>query len=119
MTDFLALLREHGYKALFAALSSVLAWGYGKLLRRMKTEQTEGRAGRDATRSLLADRMIELYTHASAAGFCPIYARKNMEDMFCAYKALGGNGTIEDLYRRTLALPTEKPISKQGKEIES
>lgn len=106
--DILTLITQHGVKALLMAVSSLLTWGYGRLSRRIRQEQREGRAGRDATRALLADRMVEQYNRHMEKGFFPIHARQNVEDMYTAYKALGGNGTIEDLYKRLCALPTER-----------
>ena len=39
--------------------------------------------------------------------YCTVEDRDNLEYMFRPYKALGGNGTGEELYNRCLALPYE------------
>lgn len=39
--------------------------------------------------------------------YCPISARENLEDMYEAYKALGGNGTVTGLMTQLRKLPTE------------
>lgn len=41
--------------------------------------------------------------------YCPISARENLEDMYEAYKALGGNGTVTALMNQLRMLPTEPP----------
>ena len=40
-------------------------------------------------------------------GYCPIYARDALDRVYESYHALGGNGTMTDLYKQTIALPTE------------
>lgn len=41
-------------------------------------------------------------------GYIPIYERENLEHMYDEYKALGGNGVIEDLVEKLRDLPTPR-----------
>lgn len=44
-------------------------------------------------------------------GFCPVYAREALQRAYDSYHNLGGNDVATELYRRTMALPSdpEKP----------
>ena len=57
--------------------------------------------------ALLRDRIVESYNHYADKGYCPIYARENIQALFDEYKALGGNGAVENLVGKLKALPTK------------
>ena len=57
--------------------------------------------------ALLHDRLYQACTFYLKRKYCTLEDRDNLEYMFRPYKALGGNGTGEDLYNRCLALPYE------------
>ena len=57
--------------------------------------------------ALLHDRLYQACQFYLKRGFCTLEDRDNLEYMFKPYKALGGNGTGEELYNRCLALPYE------------
>jgi hypothetical protein len=69
-------------------------------------------------RALLRDRIIHHQLRMSK-GYCPIYARDSICDMFEQYKALKGNHGVSDLIEKLLALPTEKPKRERTKSIEA
>ena len=90
---------------LFAAISGVLAAMYHRLAERFKKEQVKTQAINAAVLALLHDRIYQACTFYLKRKYCTVEDRDNLEYMFKPYKALGGNGTGEDLYNRCLALP--------------
>ena len=40
--------------------------------------------------------------------YCPVYAREALTLIYESYHALGGNGTMTELYNQVTALPTDK-----------
>lgn len=62
--------------------------------------------------ALLRDRIIQAHNYYMDKGYCPIYAKENVEEMYKQYHNLGGNGTITKLYETMMAMPTERMISK-------
>ena len=56
----------------------------------------------------LRDRMLHCYNKYIEAGFAPIYAKENYENMYQQYHELGGNGVMTHLHEEFMALPTEK-----------
>lgn len=58
--------------------------------------------------ALLRDRMLHCYNKYIEAGFAPIYAKENYENMYRQYHELGGNGVMTHLHEEFMALPTEK-----------
>lgn len=58
-------------------------------------------------RVTLKNSIIERYEMYEEKQYCPISARENLEDMYEAYKALGGNGTVTGLMAQLRKLPTE------------
>lgn len=61
-------------------------------------------------KALLRAQMISEYNIWEAAGYAPIYARQNFQNLWEQYHAIkGANGVIDDIHDRFLALPTEPP----------
>ena len=77
------------------------------MIATIKKTKTENDALRLGMRAILRDRIIQTYNHYSEKGYCPIYARENVSNMYDAYHNLGGNGTVTALYERLQDLPTE------------
>ena len=57
--------------------------------------------------ALLRAEIIRQHDKYMDKGYCPIYARDALDRVYESYHALGGNGTMTDLYKQTTALPTE------------
>lgn len=57
--------------------------------------------------ALLRDRIIERYNHYMEKEYIPIYGMENVLDMYEAYHALGGNGTVTKLIEALRKLHTE------------
>ena len=73
----------------------------------IQKSKRESNAQRIGMRAILRDRIIQSYNHYIEKGFCPIYARENVSNMYEAYHNLGGNGTVTSLYHKLQELPTE------------
>ncbi len=71
-------------------------------------ERKEYEAIKNGLQDLLRDRLIQSYYHYEAKGWAPIYARENFARMYSSYKALDGNGVMEDISRKFKTLPTEE-----------
>lgn len=59
--------------------------------------------------ALLRAQMIDDYNRWEDRGYAPIYARQNFENCWAQYHRLGANGVMDDLHRKFLELPTERP----------
>ena len=100
-------IAAHWIEWLFAAISGALFAAYRGLSKRLKTEVVKNQAINAAVLALLHDRLYQACTFYLKRKYCTLEDRDNLEYMFRPYKALGGNGTGEDLYNRCLALPYE------------
>ena len=60
-------------------------------------------------KSLLRSEIIRNDEKYTDRGYCPIYAREPLSHVYEAYHALGGNSTATDLYKKTMALPSDPP----------
>ena len=107
MIEITQYIAAHWVAWLFAAISGVLAAAYHRLAGRLKKEQVKTQAINAAVLALLHDRLYQACTFYLKRKYCTLEDRDNLEYMFRPYKALGGNGTGEDLYNRCLALPYE------------
>ena len=54
---------------------------------------------------LLCDRITQSCAVHEKRGFIATYERMNLESMHSEYKNLGGNGAIDSIVKRILALP--------------
>lgn len=86
---------------LFALIIAIITWLWRALLRR-KQENDEIKEGMMA---LLHDRIYQACSFFLKRGWCSLEDRSNLEYLYTPYKALGGNGTGESLYKKCLELP--------------
>lgn len=105
MTEILHHIDEHWVEWLFLVISTFLGFGYRKMAKRQKEENEKTAAMHDGVLALLHDRLYQACQFFLQRGYCNLEDRDNLEYMFRPYKALGGNGTGEELYNRCLALP--------------
>lgn len=109
MSDILQYIATHWVAWMFVILSGLL----GQLFRQMKVQCSKTQAINEGVLALLHDRLYQACQYYIKLGHCPIDGRDNLEYMFRPYKALGGNGTGEELYNRCLALPYEPESEKE------
>ena len=89
-------------------VTAILSGAYLRLSKKVKANRLKQEAIEQGMQALLRDRIIQAYNHYTEKGFCPIYGRQNVESLYQAYHALGGNGTITNLYNKLEELPTEE-----------
>ena len=58
--------------------------------------------------SLLRAEISRSHEKYMDKGYCPVYAREALNRIYESYHALGGNGTMTELYKQVMALPTDK-----------
>ena len=81
---------------------------YHQKLQKFKKYIDRAEARDNATRSLCRAEMISICHKAQKENCIAYYNLENLEHLFEAYKALGGNGAMEKLYNKTIKLPQEK-----------
>ena len=100
----LQYIATHWVAWIFACISGTLLAAYHGLSKRLKVEVVKSQAINAAVLALLHDRLYQACQFYISRGYCTVGDRDNLEYMFKPYKALGGNGTGEELYNRCLAL---------------
>lgn len=68
-----------------------------------RTKQIE-----NGLQSLLRAEIIRSHEKYMDKKYCPVYAREALNRVYESYHALGGNGTMTELYKQVMALPTDK-----------
>lgn len=99
------LLVNYGIEIFFTAVTAVLGYII-KILSKKLNEQDSIKLG---VQALLRDRIIQSYNYHMDLGFCPVYARENIEEMAEQYYNLGGNGVVHQIMDKLGELPTIKP----------
>lgn len=87
---------------------AVITAAVGFLINKVRIWKKEQDLVKSGVLALLHDRLYQACQFYIQRGYCTLADRDNLEYMFEPYKALGGNGTGEDLYNRCLALPYAK-----------
>lgn len=67
----------------------------------------------EALRSILRTEIIRICMKAEKRSCLFMYELENLNDMFCAYSALGGNGAVKALYETTIKLPHSTVCDKE------
>lgn len=73
-----------------------------------ENDEARQRAVEKGVQALLRAEIIRIYNKYMEKGYIPIYERENLEHLYAEYKALGGNGVIEDLIDKLRELPTPR-----------
>lgn len=90
-------------------LFGIVTTGFGFAIKRFNKKINEQESIKMGVQALLRDRILQAYTHYMEKGFCPIYARENIQELARQYFNLGGNGVVSSLLEKLNELPTEKP----------
>ena len=101
MEQFIA---RHLFELLMTAAVALLGAGYRMSLREIAKQHVE----REAIKSLLRSEIISMHGRYIDKGEIPIYGQENVQAMYDAYHALGGNGTVTKLVGEIMELPTRK-----------
>lgn len=102
MKDFIV---KYWVQEAMAAVTAAVAF----MFKRFYAWKNEMKLVKQGVLAILHDRLYQACQFYLKRGYCTLEDRDNLEYMFRPYKALGGNGTGEELYNRCLALPYEQP----------
>lgn len=92
----------------FVGVPALLLLLYQKIGEKIGKKRGDNRYLTEGVRSLLRDRLVQAYNHTvHQKGYCPIYEKENITDMYQQYHKLGGNGTVTQLYEEIMELPTQ------------
>ena len=67
----------------------------------------QNRAMKNGLQAILRDRLLQCFQHCRKQGFATSDERRNFENMYVQYHALGGNGVMDDVRHRFFDLPME------------
>ena len=98
----------HWIEWLFAGVTGAAAFGYRVVLKRLQEERERNEAVAEGVQSLLRESIVRNYNKYHDKGYCPIYAKQSIKNVYAAYHKLGGNDIATDLYHKILDLPTEE-----------
>lgn len=91
-------------EAVFAVVTAALTWCYRRLARRVTDKAAEDAAIKEGLLAMLHDRLYNECTSRISDGCVGVDELRNIEYLYNAYHALGGNGTGTELYNRVKAL---------------
>lgn len=86
----------------------IVAGGLGALWKWVRGKFRTLDAMKEANLALLHDRLYQGCKHYIAQGHIDVDSLKNIEYLYRAYHALGGNGTGTELYTRVQKLPIKE-----------
>ena len=99
---------KYWVEALFGAIVAGLTACYRNLAKRVKQKDKKEKALEDGVVALLHDRLYQVCQFFIGQGYIDTVGLKNLEYLYKAYHALGGNGTGTELYNRAKALPIKE-----------
>ena len=103
--DILEYIQSNWVTWFFAALSAVLGIAYKTSLNKLKRWKAEQDALKNGVMAMLYDRLYQGCKFHIKNKEIDDDELKNMETLYLAYHALGGNGTGTELYERVKKLP--------------
>lgn len=95
----------------FTLLTAIGVGGYRRVSKKIGRKLDEQEAIKMGVQALLRDHIVQQYNHYMDKGYCPVYARENMDGLTKEYYNLGGNGVVHKLVEKLFELPTCRPNS--------
>ena len=95
---------KYWMEVLFGAITTGLLWLYRRMAKKMRERQAEDKAIKEGLVAILHDRIYDKCKRCIAEDVVTIEEMRNIEYLYNAYHALGGNGTGTELYNRAKAL---------------
>lgn len=86
---------QYGMELVCTALTGCMVWLFRQAV-----------AYRAGMRALLRDHIIDRCNHYLIQGEIPVYGIENIENMYAAYAAIGGNGAAKKLVEEVRELRT-------------
>ena len=103
---------KYWIQELFAIIIAILTW----CVKKLRKKKTEYDVLREGILALLHDRLYTACSFFITRGWADLDDRENLEYLYKPYKALGGNGTGENLYQAVQKLPYNSPEGEKKKE---
>ena len=105
-------LNTYWIALLFTALTAALGALYRKINKIAKSTLDRNNAIADGVKAMLSNEIIDKYKYHRDKGFCPVDEKINITSLYEPYKNLGGNGTIDALYKKIQNMPSEEEGKK-------
>lgn len=110
----MAWIAEHLLELLLSLISAGVIAGFKVIAGRLKKLRADDVAQRDGLQALLRDGIITRYDKYVGRGYILVRELENVETMYSAYHALGGNGTLTRLMEELKELPHAKAADDDG-----
>lgn len=98
---------QYWVELLFGGVITCLGFAYKALAKKFKEKAAEDEALKDGVQALLRDRIIQACDHYNERESVSIHGLENIENMYKAYHALGGNGAVTKMVGEIRNLPTD------------
>lgn len=106
--EVLRYIGLHWIEWAFVGLGGALALLWRWMTKKFRVMKAENDAIADGIQALLRSEIIDKYNYYKGKGYCPIYAKENMEKLYEPYHVLGGNDVATKLVNEALDMKTEK-----------
>lgn len=106
--EILGYIGAHWVEWLFTICIALLTLAYRSIVKKLQEEHSKNEAIAEGVQSLLRESIVTNYNRYSNKGYCPIYAKESLKNVYRAYHDLHGNDVATGLYNELLAMPTEK-----------
>jgi hypothetical protein len=100
---------KYWLEVLFGIITGLFAFVIKKLSARVKKEHELNEAIVIGLQALLRTQLTEICEKYTKAKYCPIHVKENVDDLYKAYHAIGGNGAGTAAYNHVMALPEIPP----------
>lgn len=105
-----AFIVKYWLETLFGLIIAGIGAAYKFLSRKVQKQNCDQEALRHGTLALLRSEIIKNYDNYISRQWIPIYGMENVLELYDAYHALGGNGTITKLVDELRELPSKEQV---------
>ena len=98
-------IAKYWLEVLFGVIVAALSAACKVLWSKVKSREQEIKDIKDGLLAILHDRLYQECTRLLEQGYVDIASLQNVEYIYKAYHALGGNGTGTEIYNRAVKLP--------------
>lgn len=109
-----AYILAHWTQWVFAGIAALAGFGYRNVSKKLQEYKQQNEAIADGIQSLLRESIVNNYNKYKVKGYCPIYAKESMKNVYQSYHKLGGNDVATGIYKTILEMKDEPDDEKEG-----
>lgn len=110
MNAIITFAAKYWLEVLFSGITALFTYCLKRIYSQLEERKHRDDTFEAALKALLRDRLYQGCKHFIMVGHISTHEMENLEGLFNEYSALGGNGTVAEIWHRVRKLPIKEGV---------